>query len=200
MHKDGKGTVANSVDALGQFICAAFDGSGFGTQAAAWRDQLTALMTGAEIAAANSKAQVCAGQTGAKVGARTGMIEPSDAPSAAASHDRLSNISNTSSASSAGGRTEFGKSPMPQSVPLQIFYFPARATINGAEFFADLFDFEALVRDLRHMADLRNDLFIALFALFEPPRVYRRAFGSNIRLLFHVRSRFHRTSPLLRAA
>ena len=34
----------------------------------------------------------------------------------------------------------------------------------------------------------------------EPPRVYRRAFGSNIRLLFHVRSRFHRTSPLLRAA
>ena len=36
--------------------------------------------------------------------------------------------------------------------------------------------------------------------LSEPPRVYRRAFGSNIRLLFHVRSRFHRTSPLLRAA
>ena len=34
----------------------------------------------------------------------------------------------------------------------------------------------------------------------EPPQVYRRAFGSNIRLLFHVRSRFHRTSPLLRAA
>ena len=36
--------------------------------------------------------------------------------------------------------------------------------------------------------------------LSEPPQVYRRAFGSNIRLLFHVRSRFHRTSPLLRAA
>ena len=35
---------------------------------------------------------------------------------------------------------------------------------------------------------------------YEPPQVYRRAFGSNIRLLFHVRSRFHRTSPLLRAA
>ena len=37
-------------------------------------------------------------------------------------------------------------------------------------------------------------------SITEPPRVYRRAFGSNIRLLFHVRSRFHRTSPLLRAA
>ena len=55
---------------------------------------------------------------------------------------------------------------MPQSVSLQIFYFPARATINGAEFFADLFDLGALVQDLRHMASLRNDLFIALFALF----------------------------------
>ena len=35
---------------------------------------------------------------------------------------------------------------------------------------------------------------------FTNESVYRRAFGSNIRLLFHVRSRFHRTSPLLRAA
>jgi FtsZ-interacting cell division protein ZipA len=34
----------------------------------------------------------------------------------------------------------------------------------------------------------------------EPPRVYRRAFGLNIRLLFHWHSRFHRTSPLLHAA
>ena len=40
----------------------------------------------------------------------------------------------------------------------------------------------------------------ALWYKTEPPQVYRRAFGSNIRLLFHVRSRFHRTSPLLRAA
>jgi hypothetical protein len=35
---------------------------------------------------------------------------------------------------------------------------------------------------------------------FEPPPVCRRAFVSNVRLLFHVQSRFHRTSPLLRAA
>ncbi|WP_441351437.1 DDE-type integrase/transposase/recombinase [Sulfitobacter sp. BSw21498] len=35
---------------------------------------------------------------------------------------------------------------------------------------------------------------------FEPPLVCRRAFGSNVRLLFHLGSRLHRTSPLLHAA
>ncbi len=36
--------------------------------------------------------------------------------------------------------------------------------------------------------------------LIEPPLVCRRAFGSNVRLLFHLGSRLHRTSPLLHAA
>ncbi len=49
---------------------------------------------------------------------------------------------------------------------LQIFYFPARATIKGAVVLAELFDLDALVIDLRHMANMRNDLLIALFALF----------------------------------
>ena len=34
----------------------------------------------------------------------------------------------------------------------------------------------------------------------DPPPVCRRAFVSNVRLLFDFQSRFHRTSPLLRAA
>lgn len=35
---------------------------------------------------------------------------------------------------------------------------------------------------------------------FEPPRVYRRVIGSNVRPLFQRCSRLHRTSPLLLAA
>ena len=36
--------------------------------------------------------------------------------------------------------------------------------------------------------------------LVEPPRVYRRAFGSMIRLLFRQRSSLRRRPPLLRSA
>ena len=39
-----------------------------------------------------------------------------------------------------------------------------------------------------------------LYRQFEPPLVCRRAFVSNVRLLFHLGSRLHRTSPLLHAA
>ncbi len=167
MHKDGKGTVANSVDALSRFICAAVDATGLGEQAAEWRDQLTALMTGGEVAAAKSKAQACGQQTSAKIGVRTGDAAASGARRKSVGHDRLSNyFSGSASSSSFSGRTELGKSPKPQMFLMQLFYFPARATISGAEFFAELFDLDALVIDLRHMANMRNDLFIALFALF----------------------------------
>ena len=165
MHKDGKGTVANSVDALSRFICATIDATGLGQQAAEWRDQLTALMTGGEVAAANRKAQACGLHTSAKIGVRTGDAATSGARKTSAGYDRSSNFFGSSS-SSPSGRTEFGKSPKPQWFLMQLFYFPARATINGAEFIADLFDLDALVMDLRHMANMRNDLFIALFALF----------------------------------
>ena len=77
----------------------------------------------------------------------------------------MSNVRGTSSSSLSIGRIELGKSPKPQNFLLQIFYFPARATISGAEFLANWFDLDALVMDLRHMAKMRNDLFIALFAL-----------------------------------
>ncbi len=165
MHKDGNGTVASSVDALFRFICAAVDATRLGEQASNWRDQLTALMTGAEVAAAKSKAQACTGQTKTKIGTRTGNIASSGARKTPAGHDRLSNYLSSSSSSPPSGR-KFGKSPKPEMFLLQIFYFPARATINGALFFAELFDFDALVKDLRQLAKLRNDLFIALFALF----------------------------------
>jgi hypothetical protein len=36
--------------------------------------------------------------------------------------------------------------------------------------------------------------------MFEPPRVYRRVFGSIVRLLFHQHSSFRRKPPLLLAA
>ena len=166
MHKDGKGTVANSVDALSRFICAAVDATGLGEQAAEWRDQLTALMTGAEVAAAKSKAQACASQTSAKVGARTGSVASSGSRKTSAGHDRFSNYLGNSSSLPPSGRIEFGKSPKPEVFLLKIFYYPARATMNGGAFFAELFDFDALVLDLRQLANLRNDLFIALFALF----------------------------------
>ncbi len=166
MHKDGNGTVASSVEALSRFICAAVDATGFGEQASNWRDRLTALMTGAEVTAAKSKAKTCAEQTRAKIGVRTGDAASSGAPQKTAGHDRLSYYLGDYSSSSSSGRIEFGKSPKPQNFLFQIFYFPARATISGAEFFAELFDWDALVMDLRQMANMRNDVFIALFALF----------------------------------
>ena len=78
----------------------------------------------------------------------------------------VANYLGSSSSSPPSGRIEFGKSPKPEMFLLQIFYFPARVTIKGVVVLAELFDFDALVIDLRHLANLRNDLFIALFALF----------------------------------
>ena len=37
-------------------------------------------------------------------------------------------------------------------------------------------------------------------AMIEPPRVYRRVFGSIVRLFFYHRSGLYRRSPLLRSA
>ena len=70
---------------------------------------------------------------------------------------------------------------------------------------ADRRDIMDALTDLSHasgegLAPKFRYLIAVIGWLTEPPQVYRRAFGSNIRLLFHVRSRFHRTSPLLRAA
>lgn len=53
---------------------------------------------------------------------------------------------------------------------------------------------------IRRMAETSQKAHIRALKDFEPPRVYRRVVGSNVRLLFHSRSRPHRSSPLLLAA
>ncbi len=59
----------------------------------------------------------------------------------------------------------------------------------------------ALPKDFRgSISILTANLEKEWLALGEPPLVFRRAFGSNVRLLFHVHSRFHRTFPPLLAA
>ncbi len=60
----------------------------------------------------------------------------------------------------------YGKSPAKRSVLVRIFYFPADATINGAEYFADLLGLDRLAWDLRILSGKHNNFFIGLFALF----------------------------------
>ena len=64
-------------------------------------------------------------------------------------------------------------------------------------------DNEAEVKELHAKIGklaVENDFLSQGLKRCEPPLVCRRAFGSNVRLLFHLGSRLHRTSPLLHAA
>ena len=58
----------------------------------------------------------------------------------------------------------------------------------------------AHIADQNTAVKLARALYDGGCKVIEPPLVCRRAFGSNVRLLFHLGSRLHRTSPLLHAA